>query len=142
VFELELLPFLDSSRVWGPITANVGVTGGTVPEIGSESEVGGASLNSVPPNAAVLVSKVSSTPGRKGRGRFYWPFMADRSGVDENGVWDGFDETQTRMDNFLDGLAAASLPMEILHTQEITPSLVNALIVRSPLATQRRRLRS
>jgi hypothetical protein len=143
VFSADVLPFLDSDSTWGPIHCALGLSGGILSGDGSSSDQGGASINSVPPNTAVLVSKTSSTPGRAGRGRYYWPFAANEADVDESGLWGSasvanFQGAQT---DFLADLSTAEVPMAILHSASGAPSNVINLSTQSLLATQRRRLR-
>lgn len=142
-FESSVLPLLDTDSLWGPIHCGLGTSGGILSGDGSSSDNGGASINSVPPNTAVLVSKTSLTPGRAGRGRYYWPFAANEGDVDEAGQWGSASAAnfQTAQLAFLDALTTAEIPMAILHSTSASPSNVVNLSTQTLLATQRRRLR-
>lgn len=142
-FSTTVLPLLDDTIQWGPVEASVGTSSGDLSGVGTSTGNGGATINSPPPNAAVLVTKSTNTGGRRGRGRMYWPWAADESSVGEGGVWasGAVANFQTAMDNFLADLASADLPMVILHRDGGSPSPVTVLTVQALLATQRRRLR-
>ena len=142
-FSDNLLPLLDTDSLWGPIHVGLGTSGGIISGDGSDTDNGGASINSVPPNTAVLVTKTSSTPGRAGRGRMYWPFAANEGDVNEQGQWSPASAAnfQTAVETFLVDLASADVPMVILHSASGSPSGVNSLVTQTLLATQRRRLR-
>lgn len=91
---------------------------------------------------AVLVRKSTPLGGRKGRGRMYLPGVpesqVDPGGFLATGVAASY---QTRASAFLGGLAAATIPMVLLHGDSTTPSLVGALTIDGTVATQRRRQR-
>jgi hypothetical protein len=108
------------------------------------STPGGNNSPSFPPNTCLLVHKTSSTGGRQGRGRMYWPSLAtadaNEAGVINPASLPGF---QTLMTGLITQLGLDLTPMVILHTSVATsPSLVTALVVDPIAATQRRRMRS
>lgn len=106
---------------------------------------GSAGNPGVPANTALLVKKVTSFGGRKGRGRMFLPGIQS-SVIDPNGnLHSGFLTTAlANLNDFLGKLGAAQLPMALLHGDHETglaPYEVNVLDIGSKVATQRRRLR-
>jgi hypothetical protein len=104
-----------------------------------------------PQNTALLVKKLTTHGGRPGRGRFFWPYVAEPD-VDNTGVLNSSTLTTwaTLFNNFLLALAdtshGAATPMVILHNRRKdgtlpAPYVVTGLILDSIVATQRRRLR-
>lgn len=142
-FDSSVRPFLDSSVTWGPVHVQVGLPGGISSGDGTSSDIGGATIESVPSNTAVLVRKHSAQPGRGGRGRYFWPCAANEADVSEGGLWNqaSVDNFQDGQDDFLIALNAADLPMVILHAGAGTPATVTTLNTQQLLATQRRRMR-
>lgn len=142
-FDAEVRPLLDDQVTWGPIHVQLGVAGGILSGDGADSSVGGASIDSVSSNTAVLVRKASLVPGRRGRGRYFWPWAAADNVVSELGIWGSASVAnfQSGQEDFLDALTAADLPMVILHSGAGTPALVSSLSTQPLLATQRRRMR-
>jgi hypothetical protein len=124
---------------FGPnITGPSGVSSGSV-VAGTESG------SSVPANTAVIVRKVTAAGGRAGRGRFYFPGIAENR-VDGGGNIDGtyVDGLQTACGTFLADMVAAGLPPVLLHAagSPITdPTPITALTVLSRCGTQRDRMR-
>lgn len=121
--------------------------------------VGGTSLS---PASCLLIEKSSLFGGRRSRGRMYWPGVYDGWADDSGMLTAGVPATiDTQLDNLRTGLAAAEVPMALLHTPSYTweivggqprrvyadpgtvpvPYLVNDLVVDPMIATQRRRLR-
>lgn len=102
--------------------------------------------NSAPPNVAVVIQKRTATGGRTGRGRMYLPFI-DETKIDRGGVLDSTYQSnvQAAADAFISALAAADIPMVLLHqlggSSDDTPHLVTSLNVAQRVGTQRRRLR-
>lgn len=97
-------------------------------------------------SGALLVQKKTALSGRRGSGRMFVPFisMAEPS-VDPRGIIAGGSVTllQTRYTKMLDNLTAAGVPMYLGHDtvgSTLVPTIVTALVVRSRIATQRRRL--
>jgi hypothetical protein len=106
---------------------------------------GSISAASMTPQCAILITKNTALGGRRNRGRMYVPpIYPEEQSVDYNGTIGGTQRTnlQTRWDGVLSALAAASIPMVILHrSAPFTPTEVTSLTVQSLIATQRRRLR-
>lgn len=142
-FSTNVLPLLDDQVTWGPIHVQLGVSGGILSGDGADSSVGGAAIDSVSSNTAVLVRKGSLVPGRRGRGRYFWPWAAADNVVSELGIWGAASVAnfQGGQEDFLDALGLEQLPMVILHSGAGTPALVSALSTQPLLATQRRRMR-
>ena len=142
-FEDTVLPALDSDPTFGPIQVSLNGGLGVITGDGSDSAHGGASINSIPVNGALLVRKFSGQAGRGGRGRYFWPFALNEAQVDEVGIIDGstVSDHQDLQDDFLEALATNDVPMVILHTGAGTPATVTSLSVQQLIGTQRRRLR-
>lgn len=108
-----------------------------------------ASPQHMPVNVAVLVHKLTSAGGRRGRGRMYLPpFALGDASVDNNGVVSSALVTawNTRWAQALSDLALAGATMYLGHSPDsmgaaIEPTLVSALQVDTRVATQRTRLR-
>lgn len=106
----------------------------------------GASANSVTTqNVAALFSKKTNLPGRKGRGRMFWPYVEELN-VSSVGVLDPTFVTklQTMCTAWRTSITTASLfdSMILFHTATTPdPAIVTSLTVASVVATQRRRLR-
>lgn len=135
------------SSTWFYRGVRVTVEPGTGPTVGeiNVNVAGTLVADPLPPNSAVLVQKRTALGGRRHRGRMYLPahYFAD-SAVDSVGTISGASVTalQTKVDFLRTELAAASIPMVILHSvSEILPTLVTSTPVESLIATQRRRLR-
>lgn len=148
-------PFIDEGVIQGPVRASVGTSSGeNVSVAGNTTFVASGISAKMPSNVALLVRKLSSRGGRRGRGRMYVPWLLTDTEVDDVGNVLPASRTnlQTAFNNFLTDLAAASptgpfAPMYLLHsdggsTNPGSPNLVTALQVDSLVATQRRRLRS
>lgn len=116
---------------------------GGVSGVSSSGFVGNDTSAAMPPQVAVLIRKTSNTGGRRGRGRMYVPGLAQSASL-EGGYLVAATQAnwQQRFDTFLSSLAAADLPMVILHNDiAFIPSGVTTLSVQNILATQRRRIR-
>jgi hypothetical protein len=135
-------PRIDTECLMGPIHVQMGTGSGINPGDGTSSANGTSSLDSLPPNCAILVRKVTGLGGRANRGRFYVPFACDETGVAQNGTIDGavVTATQSAMDGLLADLDTAGVPMCILHTGAGVPARVVSGTVDTLIATQRRRL--
>lgn len=107
---------------------------------------GGASASTLPANCAVLIHKRTARGGRRGRGRFYLPWVGSETLWDEAGKLAGASVTtlQTAANNFRSALVSGGVPMVLLHDQGLTPegppNDVTSLIVDPLIGTQRRRL--
>lgn len=113
---------------------------------------GDESIAGPPPNSTLLVTYRSTTKGRRGRGRGYWPGFIAETNVDERGI---ITEArvlalQTAFDAFLEGVATdASVTQAIAQSdnpgqtsEPLSPwPAVAGWTVQSLMATQRRRLR-
>jgi len=143
-FDSTMRAALDSSTLWGPVRASVNMGAGVVTGDGTSDDLGGAGIDTVPMNCALLVRKTSSQPGRGGRGRYFIPFALEETDVSETGQIDGttVSDWQTIQTAFLAALVAEDVPMVILHSGAGVPAAVTTLNVQSKIATQRRRLRS
>lgn len=102
----------------------------------------------MPQNCCVLIQKRTGTPGRRGRGRMYWPGLVE-SEVD--GVGTILASTVTRLTTMLNSWKATITASPqlgqpvLLHQEGITPtpgpSTITQFSISPVLATQRRRLR-
>lgn len=142
VMDGDFVNRLDNAVTMGPVQVYVGGVGGTTPGTAAGSFPGQLSINSPPPNVAVLVHKNSTLGGRKGRGRLFIPWYVDKGSIDEAGGIDGTQRTNINnsLDNMLTALDAADYPMRLLHNDATVPSAVTSLTVDSRVATQRNRL--
>lgn len=114
--------------------------------------VGGFAGVVTSPQVSYLVRKLSQRGGRRGRGRMYFPGVAEAT-VGEDGLVTSVrrDALQVAFNTFLADLAAITLPMYLLHdpsgpdvanpTGPGAPDEVTSLVVDNLVATQRRRLR-
>lgn len=141
-----------SSRVTG-VYLTIGSDGGnyTLYVTPSVAIVGTSTAEKLPQNCAYLVQKITTRPGRAGKGRCFLPGIAPETSVDDVGVLTSgaITSAQASCDEWLEGLdggySAVSTPMVLLHNAGIpggsTPTPVTALRIDSRIATQRRRLR-
>jgi hypothetical protein len=137
----------DSSVTIGPAHLIVGQDGGDPIAVDGNDAVPGSTVQtSLPPNCALLCKKSTSLGGRKGRGRFYVPWLLATADVDEGGFIAPAKvlDCQTNASQFLSGLADANCPMVLLHGALTgvagPPSQVLSLTADRQVATQRRRL--
>jgi hypothetical protein len=99
-----------------------------------------AGSNSPPSNCSMLVSKRTGIAGRENRGRMYVPpFLLEEATIDQAGNFP-LTNLNTTAAAFLAAFSP-DLPMVLLHTSADAPTPVTQLVVRSRLATQRRRMR-
>lgn len=154
VWEQEIGPLIDEGVIQGPCRATFGTASGEGLSVeGTDTFVAGGTASKVPSNVALLVRKMTSRGGRRGRGRMYVPWLLNDSEVDDVGNVTGtfVAAAQVAFNQFLEGLAAAApagpfAPMHILHsdggsTSPGSPNEVTSLVVDPLVATQRRRLR-
>lgn len=111
----------------------------------SANSAGSIAGEGVPPQVSVLMRKHTSSGGRAGRGRSYWP-GAQMGGIDESGTIDGVVLTawQTACVAFINQVASELATAVVLHgagSPLTTPSPITSVTVDGTLATQRRRLR-
>lgn len=132
----------------GPFTATIMTATGPQTGEGTSSRDGtNAGVSALPNNVAVLVQKRTARGGRQGRGRSYFPCVFPTEGdIGPTGDMSTTSQTawQTAMNEFLSGLAAADIPMVLLHSEAaggLAPDPVTALVVDQKVATQRTRLR-
>lgn len=112
---------------------------------------GSATGQKLPQNCALLVTKVTSLPGRVGKGRFFVPNILSDGSVNNVGVIQTTDlaALQGLMDTFYSwvvvGDPAPPLPIVLLHNNtapgDPPPTVVDRLLLNQVIATQRRRLR-
>lgn len=144
---------IDSEVTMGPARLLVGQDGGDpLAVVGTGNSVGSRTASMMPQNVALLVQKRSLTGGKRGRGRFYIPWILRDEEVVETGLVDGTalaafqDHATTMLDELASGGGGADpAPMVILHDSsglgpEPGPSEVVSLTVDPMVATQRRRL--
>ena len=96
-------------------------------------------------NSAVLVSKQTALGGRKGRGRWFFPWGVTENNVDPLGVIDAEHVAglQTAANNLLASFISNECPLVILHSDVVgapAPTLVTSLSVQALIGSQRRRL--
>lgn len=99
-----------------------------------------------PNNCALLVRKVTSRGGRRGRGRMFVPPCsisdANVDGVGVIGTTQLVDQG-TKAGNFKLALATNGVPMFLLHSHpDDAPDEVTSLSVQQLMATQRKRMRA
>jgi len=144
---------VDSNVTVGPARATVGQDGGPpIQVVGSVTSVGGRGLDSETPNTALLVQKRTALGGRRGRGRFYIPWIVGQNDVNEAGNIENaaMASFQPAADDFLELLADDTdpiipSPMVILHDSsgagvEPSPTPVTSLTCDRLVGSQRRRL--
>jgi hypothetical protein len=96
----------------------------------------------VNPQSALLVQKRTAGGGRRNRGRMYYPLTENDVTTGGGILSTSLPAFQTGFTDFQGDLAAADLPMVILHnTSTPAPTTVTVLSVQPRAATQRRRLR-
>lgn len=133
--------FLGVEVEWGTATTPLRL------ESNSGAFAGSGTAQGLPNNCALLVRKVTDTPGRAGRGRMYIPGVNEEN-VNSAGVLvGGFQATAQALVNDwqADLLAVVGLNSLVLfHTEGgpiSTPSDIFSLAVQPQIATQRRRMR-
>lgn len=144
---------LDNQVTIGPAVVRVGQDGGDPLSVeGSAIASGDESAASLPPNCALLVRKASSTGGRRGRGRFYIPWVVQEAAANDVGQIDSTSlavrqaNATAWLTDLLTGTSGDhATPLVILHDSsgagvEPAPSVVTGLTCDSLIATQRRRL--
>lgn len=110
-------------------------------EVGS-GQTGASGSAGMTPQNALLVHKVSTRGGRKGRGRLYLPGITEGTADESGNIASGTVAIyQAGFDGFLADMDSATLPIVLLHGDSTSPSLVTALTVDARIATQRRRNR-
>lgn len=146
-WDSDIASEMDFNTVTGPCVLSVGQDGGPPLAVsGSTTSAGGSVHTSPPPQVALIIKKLSGTGGRRGRGRFFVPWLLATADVNEGGFIDPSRVTTftTAFGVFLAGLAASGPPMVLLHSDGISaagdPSPITALVADNLVGTQRRRL--
>lgn len=110
----------------------------TTPVTGSASGV------AIPNNTAVLIAKITTSGGRRNRGRMFFPGMPQGAALANGQIVTG---TRTLWQNAVDSWYEAEQTIGwgfgvLLHqTGSPLPTTITNLVVRGQLATQRRRMR-
>lgn len=105
---------------------------------------GASATQCVSQNSAVLLQKHTARPGRKGRGRMYWPYLIEAE-VDNVGVLSSIVLTrnQTMIAAWISATTAAvdfETPV-LLHEDPVdVPNAITSWTVSPVIATQRRRI--
>jgi hypothetical protein len=133
---------IDTDVLMGPIHVQQGTGSGVNSGDGTSSAAGTSALDACPPQVAILIQKFTGLGGRANRGRMYLPFAMDQTGVSQGGQIDPTVVTATTdaMNGLIADLAAADLPMVILHAGAGLPAEVISGTAESLVATQRRRV--
>lgn len=155
-FRDHVVPGLDSNVTFLYVDLYVGADDDPSGSVRSNVApvVGGAAINSVPGNTALLVRKQTARLGRSGKGRLYMPFYVAEGSCDEGGNIDAnvLDDYQASFDAWLEALAGpdaqgtGDLSMVLNNGPNPdgdvpAPIEVTSLVVQSKVATQRRRIR-
>lgn len=117
------------------------------PVIGEWNEpyVGTGSNPTPPTNSSILIKKLTSSGGRKNRGRIFWPVsQLNEADVSNAGLMGTLltAQFQEQWTNFLEALETAGLSPFLFHSDPVdTATPIQAFQVQSLLATQRRRMR-
>lgn len=84
--------------------------------------------NAEAPNVAALVTKVTASGGRRGKGRFFQPVPAEAI-VATGGLLDSAWQAglQSELANFLADMSTAGLPLVVLHSYPYTWTLVGGV---------------
>ncbi len=148
-----MIPVISSAYTLTHVTLYIGQDGGpTVVHESTSEPVEGEAGTPCPPNTAVLIRKRTDLAGRRGRGRFYIPGVAE-SIVEANGnltapgkaAWDeAVVDFYSRVNNV--DIGAVAYPPVVLHRSEgigvePIPTPISLFAVEAKVATQRRRLR-
>lgn len=99
-----------------------------------------------PQNCAILVRKITTHGGRRGRGRIYLPWVVEADVSDVGALTStAMAFINTHMNGFLTKLDTADVPMALLHSEGASstpvPYPVVSLACDPVIATQRQRLR-
>lgn len=151
-FATRWMPHVGSMYALEYVATYIGQDGPTTVNVSTNAPFQGTGGSSVvPQNTAALIRKRTDLGGRRGRGRFYLPGVAE-SAVDNVGILSGAAITgyQTAADDWYEDLTAMVggrlYPPVVLHRSEgigvePAPTPVTRFVVESRVATQRRRLR-
>lgn len=107
--------------------------------------VGSVASPTVPPNTAVLCTKLTAAGGRAGRGRFYLPGIQENAVAEDGTITSTFaGDIQAALETFRAGMDTGDCALVLLHGADspiTTPLSINDIAVSTKVATQRRRLR-
>ena len=148
LFRTHIGPRLDSNVSIGPVTVRIGT--GDEPIVGQSTNsvaTGGRSGVALAPADALLVHKITARGGRRGRGRFFFPWsLVQATDLDEAGVVSSTQLTnwQTSLTAWLTAMSSASVSMHLLHAEGTsTPGAPNEVTGLRPdglISHQQRRL--
>lgn len=153
------LVFEAYNEAWLPVTSSAltlqrvtlstteGGVGGSTDSTHSP-QTGGRSGGNQPILEALMLSKVTATSGRRGRGRMFLPGVLTTGDVDLAGTINGSTQAsyQTHADAFFSGInegvggADHAVPV-LLHSDATSPSPITALRVLPMIGSLRKRLR-
>lgn len=106
--------------------------------------VGTAGAGALPNNCAVLIAKITAAGGRRNRGRMFFPGITE-SAVDHAGLITTAERNlwQTAIDTWSDGeeTLGFGVPALLHQTGSSSPTTITSFVVRTRIATQRRRMR-
>lgn len=142
-FVEHMLPVMSNQCALTSVLAKLGPNETGVAFEESYSEDGGVASQAQSSQAAVLVTKLTTHGGRKGRGRMFMPGVTEGQ-TDGGGLLTSAALTawQAAVDGFLEELETFTAPMVLLHADDATtPYAVINLQVANLFASQRRRIR-
>lgn len=150
---------MDNEVTEGPVSLTLGSDDGEYVHIDGFQSYGGAlAQSSMPSSVAAIIRKTTNRGGRRGKGRFYLPWVLADADVDDAGTVAPAKVTalQTACTNFWTHMSAGTgaitypLPLVLLHapsgpevdnpTTPGVPTPVTALTVDPIIGSQRRRL--
>lgn len=146
---------MDTEVSLGPVQAAIGQDGSENLSVeGTFTWTGDNASASLPPNSNLLIRKITTRGGRRGRGRLFIPWLLGEGSVDDVGLIAGATVTanQGRANDWLDAmnLDPGATPMVVLHSPSAedvenptatgAPNVVTSLVVDSLIGSQRRRL--
>lgn len=139
----SMIGLVDASIITGPIEVSLGTSSGDLPGVADGTDTGSRGMDSMPPNVACVVDKLTGTGGRRGRGRMFVPWVLADADVDERGVIGVPTVTslQTGFNAFLVGLNTQGATMVLFHGDDSAPTTVTSLKVQNRVGTMGRRMR-
>lgn len=102
------------------------------------------SATALPTNCSLLIKKITSVSGRKGRGRMYPPpALIDEGSVDTNGTITpvAYGLIAGRVNAFYAQLVAQNIQPMLFHADGAAPTPVTSFNLDTRIATQRQRMR-
>lgn len=149
----SLMSQMDANVTLRSVRVSLGTDGSEdVVGVLSASTTGSLAKNTLPPNCALLVHKLSARGGRRGRGRMFIPWVVSETDCDEAGLilTGSVTAYQSALNTFRSALSSSGNPMVLLHEPSQpgvghpstpgAPNVVTALIADPLISTQRRRL--